>query len=87
MHSIDTDTLKTIKINILEVTYGVVFHAREYNIDHLCKGGFGGDLVVHVPGGEEDVITGADSQQHCALMDTHILGGDDCKQRLNTKET
>lgn len=54
-------------------THSVVLHPGEYNVDHLCEGGLGSDLVVHVPRGKEDVVAGADGQQHGALVYTNIL--------------
>lgn len=60
----------------------MVLHACEDNVNHLGEGSLSSDLVVHVPGGKEDVVAGPHCQQHGALVDADILGGDDCQQRL-----
>lgn len=30
-------------------THSVVLHTGKYDVDHLCEGCLGSDLVVHVP--------------------------------------
>ena len=66
----------------VRLTYGLVLHACEDDVEHLCECGLGSRLVDEVLAGQVDVVAGAHTQQHRALVDLTRVGRHHRQQRL-----
>ena len=57
-------------------------HPQEDGAEHLVEGGLGRGLVDHVLAGQVDVVAGPHGGEQAGLVHLHVLGREDCKQRL-----
>lgn len=72
-----------IDVTISKWTNGLVLHACEDNVEHLCECGLRSGLVDEVAAGQVDVVAGPDCKEHRALMDLYVRGGDSRQQGLD----
>lgn len=67
------------------ITYSLVFHAREDDVEHLRECGFGRGLVDEVAAGQVDVVAGSDGEQNGALVNLDVGRGHSRQQRLHRR--
>lgn len=70
----------------MRCTDGLVLHAGEDHVEHLCESGLGRGLVDEVTAGQVDVVAGPDGEEHRALVNLYVGGGHRRQQGLRERE-